>query len=52
VTISRRRNFGGNASIAAPSTAMWSAAVLLPALPSRNIPASGSPVLSQYASSG
>jgi hypothetical protein len=31
---------------------MWSLAVFDPALPGRIIPASGSPVLSQYASSG
>ena len=52
VTISRRRKPGGSAAIAASSTVRWSAAVLDPADPGRSIPATGSPVLSQYASSG
>jgi len=41
-----RRYLGGSAPIASSSTARWSAAVLLPALPLRSIPASGSPLLS------
>ena len=39
-------------AIAAFTSAMWSAAVLLPAEPRRSIHASGSPVLSHAASSG
>jgi hypothetical protein len=47
-----RRYFAGICAIAAPVTAMWSAAALLPALPGRSITASDSPVLSHHAVSG
>jgi hypothetical protein len=47
VTISRRRKAGGSAVIAASKISRWPATVLLPALPGRSTPASGSPVLSQ-----
>ena len=53
VIISRRRNAGGSAAIAASTIAVWSAAVFDLAEPRRSIQASGSPpVLSHTASSG
>jgi hypothetical protein len=53
VIISLRRKAGGSTAIAASVSAVWSAAVLLPAEPRRSIQASGSPpVLSHTASSG
>ena len=52
VTSSRRRCLAGIRAIASVSTSMWSAAVLLPALPGRGRTASASPVLSHQAVSG
>jgi hypothetical protein len=52
VIIRFRRSPGGSAAIASSTRVTWSAAVFEPADPRRSIHASGSPVLSQNASSG